>query len=820
MANSDKNIVIIPNRGQPGQPNVVFTGNANVAMTLRVADDNSLSFENITGQLFSITNNVTSGSIFSVNDISGIPVIDVNASGNVALAPFGGNVGVGTAGPQAPLHVFGNIRISNTSVAGGILFSDGTFQRTASISGPTGNTGPTGAASTVTGPTGIAGPTGAQSTVTGPTGNTGASGPTGVTGPTGSATTITRYTTTTANSTTTTFSVAPNTSTNAHALVYVNGVYQPQSTWTWTSTNIILNSPAPNGAIVEIIVYTITSLSTMTGPSGPTGNTGPSSTVTGPTGPSFVASYTRTNFTATPGQTVFSATYNVGFVDVYYNGLKLDSSGFTATNGTSITLTSGAVGGASVEIIAWRVGSLGVTGPTGSTGSTGAASTVTGPTGATGPVTINAFSASNVTVTAVNTNATFFPTFVDATSGNLGIRVDSGYTFNASTEHLTAGAFIPVSASTPTNGMFLPTTNSLGFVTNSGERMRIDALGNMGIGTSSPNPAFRLDVSGAGRFTTGATINGGNALQLIESSGNNAWNFNNNANSLTFTYNAAERMRITSTGSVGIGTASPDFTLHTVSASEWPVALRASINTTTNRTHFLAQRSLGTPAAPTALTSGSFIGGLGIGGYDGTNWTLGWNGGAEITAIASQNWTTIARGTHLIFSNTPDGTTGITERMRIDSIGRVGIGTAAPGFNVHVMGTIGATNEITAFASDVRLKDNVVPISNGLSKVIMLNGVTFDWNDDAQRLGLNPPYKHDVGVIAQDVRSVLPEAVRPAPFDMAEGGGSKSGENYLTVQYEKLTALLIEAVKELSEKVEAQDRRINILETLLGSKDQ
>lgn len=117
MANSDKNIVITPNRSATGQPNVIFTGNAAYAMTLRVADDNSLSFENKTGQLFSIGNNVSTGTIFSVNDISGIPAISVNASGNIALAAFGGNVGIGTATPLWVLDVVGNARVAGNVVA-------------------------------------------------------------------------------------------------------------------------------------------------------------------------------------------------------------------------------------------------------------------------------------------------------------------------------------------------------------------------------------------------------------------------------------------------------------------------------------------------------------------------------------------------------------------------------------------------------------------------------------------------------------------------------------------------------------------------------
>ena len=94
MANSDKNIKITPNISQTAQPNVVFTGQGNVPITLKVLDDSfgTLSFEGSAGQLFSVNNNLSTGVIFSVNDISGIPQIDVNADGTIRLAPFGGTV--------------------------------------------------------------------------------------------------------------------------------------------------------------------------------------------------------------------------------------------------------------------------------------------------------------------------------------------------------------------------------------------------------------------------------------------------------------------------------------------------------------------------------------------------------------------------------------------------------------------------------------------------------------------------------------------------------------------------------------------------------
>lgn len=118
MADSDKNILITPNRGQSTEPKIEFVGSSSLPITLKVLDDNSLSWEGSEGQLFSITNNLSSGSIFSVNDISGVPSIEVNADGTVILAEFSGNVGVGTASPTKKFEVSGSDIVVNEIVIG------------------------------------------------------------------------------------------------------------------------------------------------------------------------------------------------------------------------------------------------------------------------------------------------------------------------------------------------------------------------------------------------------------------------------------------------------------------------------------------------------------------------------------------------------------------------------------------------------------------------------------------------------------------------------------------------------------------------------
>jgi hypothetical protein len=177
------------------------------------------------------------------------------------------------------------------------------------------------------------------------------------------------------------------------------------------------------------------------------------------------------------------------------------------------------------------------------------------------------------------------------------------------------------------------------------------------------------------------------------------------------------------------------------------------------------------------------------------------NGSGSITISTPQD---IAASSNVQFGSlgigtAASGTAGSIVASSTARVASLGVGTDASG----TAGEIRAVNQITAFFSDERLKEDIVEIQNALEKVMTLRGVTYKPNSIAESLGYKK--KSEVGVIAQDVERVLPEAVKPAPFDIMlfeNAEVSKSGQNYKTVQYEKLVPLLIEAIKELNYKLE------------------
>ena len=99
------------------------------------------------------------------------------------------------------------------------------------------------------------------------------------------------------------------------------------------------------------------------------------------------------------------------------------------------------------------------------------------------------------------------------------------------------------------------------------------------------------------------------------------------------------------------------------------------------------------------------------------------------------------------------------------------------------------------------MKDNLGNIDNALDKVKLIDGVYFYFNALAKSYGF-PDKEKQVGLIAQQIQNVLPEIIAPAPFDIDKYGNSKSGENYLTIRYERLVPLLIEALKEQKKQID------------------
>lgn len=120
--------------------------------------------------------------------------------------------------------------------------------------------------------------------------------------------------------------------------------------------------------------------------------------------------------------------------------------------------------------------------------------------------------------------------------------------------------------------------------------------------------------------------------------------------------------------------------------------------------------------------------------------------------------------------------------------------------NVTIRGNVTATGNITAYYSDERLKTKISDIVDPLGKIDKLNGFYYKPNELAHSLGVQHT-DVEIGLSAQDVQKVLPEIIRLSPLDCDYKNNeqiSKSGENYLTLSYERIVPLLVESIKDLN----------------------
>jgi len=320
-------------------------------------------------------------------------------------------------------------------------------------------------------------------------------------------------------------------------------------------------------------------------------------------------------------------------------------------------------------------------------------------------------------------------------------------------------------------------TGTQNFSTNSVSRMVIDASGNILVGTGAGIDA-RLTVYGAG--TTSANYTNGDATGAtiyLRDSGGLSGNGGQILFGSTFGVHAGIKGLVTN----GTGPAGElVFQTRTTSGN---VVERARID-------YLGKFMVGTTGSIGSAT-GTFVAANDVAGlYIGTSTPQG----LYISANSTSRYVTFASSG--AFSGGYIFNVGNTEAARITLSGGMSVGTSAdPGF-----GGIYSTGNMTAYYSDKRLKTVRGKIKNALDKVDALSGVYYTNNDIAKLYGYTGD-EVQVGVLAQDVETVLPEIVKAAPFDLDENGNSKSGEDYKTVQYERIVPLLIEAIKELRAEI-------------------
>jgi hypothetical protein len=142
------------------------------------------------------------------------------------------------------------------------------------------------------------------------------------------------------------------------------------------------------------------------------------------------------------------------------------------------------------------------------------------------------------------------------------------------------------------------------------------------------------------------------------------------------------------------------------------------------------------------------------------------------------------------------------------------------GKGIYTTGTIASTGDVVAYYSDMRLKKNIQPIEDALEKLMGLSTFTYEANEVAESLGYNSG-ERNTGFSAQEVKVILPEVVRLAPCDIGETNEvtkiteSKSGENYMTLLYEKMLPLVVKALQEESTARRELQARVDALEKLL-----
>jgi len=342
-------------------------------------------------------------------------------------------------------------------------------------------------------------------------------------------------------------------------------------------------------------------------------------------------------------------------------------------------------------------------------------------------------------------------------------------------------------------------TLSLGANGNS-DHIVISTDGNVGIGTTSPNE--KLDVNGR-IYIGNSSAPGTTANRLYSVGGILYWDGEN----VLHARDTIGEMEDTSIGTKSNG----QVLIWNATSSKWVNNALTGGNgiDVTNAAGGITISHTDTSSAASSNNSGrTYIQDIGLDAY------------GHVTSLNTATETVVNTNTTYSAGNGL-GLTGTVFSISSDLIGKVhSIGnstsdkistavnsisfTAGNALRAKLLssGTFHVSGDVLAFSStisDERLKDNATEIKGALNKIETMRGVSYTWNKGSRK------GQKDIGVIAQEVEQVIPEIVRDYKFEVGEFEGDEN--EYKTVDYEKLSAVLIEAIKELSARVRVLEER-------------
>lgn len=345
----------------------------------------------------------------------------------------------------------------------------------------------------------------------------------------------------------------------------------------------------------------------------------------------------------------------------------------------------------------------------------------------------------------------------------------------------------------------------------------------VGLGVAT-TPSYRLHVNDAGNadwlaklangtVTAWISHSTGNGLQINTGVGANAATYalqctNGTTTLFTVSNNGSVTMSgtmtvgaLTTSGNVGAGTFSgngasiTNLNAANIATGTLPVA-RGGTGTTTST----GTGSVVLSASPTfsgTITGGTFSGTFSGNGASITSINAGNISAGTLPVARGGTGTTSSTGSGSVVLNNAPSFSGTLYATYIQTSAFLGVQTAAA-YPLQVNGAIYASGDITAF-SDMRKKKNITKIDNALNKVSLLNGYTFELTEpDESSEKLRLTRKH-TGVIAQEVKDVLPEVIY------------KDANDYMGVAYGNMVGLLVEAIKELKNKYENVSAELSTL---------